>query len=306
MFVIFCSIARSLVSCFTIGKDIEVDMLASIEKLKGYEPDLLRRTESSIWDYYDMLLCYAEYEQPELVQERTITYEDMNSVNLTGIRKRFGIHKLSENDDEIKYLAYLKKMAYENLHFRGNTLKDRSYDSLSVEDMICTAKQEGYALNCRYISHIFCQILLSVGFKARWVVCLPMDLMNSECHCVTEVYIKALNKWVIADAALGTFYFGEKGEMLNLYEMRKLYINRKVPVIVVERAEDAKEIQLYWIKNIFRFRFTKYNGTNALQCEQHYWGVNPKGFKLNDKSYTDRYCKIKTDITYCNDVISFW
>lgn len=283
-----------------------IGMIANIERLRGYELDLLKRTESSIWDYYNVLLAYPNYEIYDIIHERSIVYEDVNSANMTNIRKQMGFHKLRVNEDEIKYLTYLKKSAFEILHFEGKTLKDRIYDGLSVQEIVSASKQDGFALNCRYISHIFCQILLSVGFKARWVVCLSSDLMNRECHCVTEVYINDLNKWIIADAALGAFYFNEKGQMLNLYEMRKLYTNGKMPIIVANRMKEAEELQLYWMKNIFRFRFIKYNGTEALKGKQHYWGLNPKGFEMIDKSYTDICTKKEVDIKYSNDARAFW
>ncbi len=54
------------------------------------------------------------------------------------------------------------------------------------------------------------QLLLALGFKARWVMCLPMDLRDDECHCVTEVYSKELEKWIVVDAAFDLFYFNKK------------------------------------------------------------------------------------------------
>ena len=280
-------------------------MLANVDKLKNYEFSSFIKTESSIWDYYNMLIHYADYESYDLIQEKIIIYENVNSQNLINIREQMNLNILDKNDDEIKYLGYLKKIAYEKLHFEGNQLKDKRYDILSVQDIITTSKYEGFSLNCRYISHIFCQILLSVGFKARWVVCLPIDLNNTECHCVTEVYINKLQKWIVVDAAFGAFYFNEKGELLNLYEMRNLYISGSMPIIVANDMENVKELQLYWMKNLFRFKFITYNGTNALQNEQHYWGLNTKEFKMNNKKYIDKY-KTKVEIVYSNDARAFW
>ena len=281
-------------------------MLKNVDKLKKCEIEYLMKTEGSIWDYFEMLKKYSDFENCNSISPRIIAYEDVNSPNLVDIRKQMNLDILKEGDDEIKYLIFLKKYAYDMLNFEGKSLNQKTYDNLSFSEIINDARNKGYALNCRYISYIFCQMLLSVGFKARWVVCLSSDLYNNECHCVTEVYVNKLKKWVVVDASFGTFYFGERGELLNLYEMRNLYVNGKMPILVADDSKHVKNIQLYWIKNIFRFRFIAYNGTNALKKEQLYWGLNPKGFKMRDKSYYERDSEVKVSINYFNNAKMVW
>ena len=135
---------------------------------------------------------------------------ELNSPGLVKIKERWNLTSIMGTGSDIKKILRLKKWAYDLLCFKGNPLCSRRYDSLDCFDIIDTAKREGYSLNCRYISLIFTQILLSVGYKARWVSCLPMELNYNECHCVTEVYVEEYRKWIVIDLALGLLYFNKK------------------------------------------------------------------------------------------------
>ena len=92
------------------------------------------------------------------------------------------------------------------------------------------------------------------------------------------------------------------------YEMAGVYYQEKRWQHYCQGTQDrsVKNIQLYWIKNIFRFRFIAYNGTNALKKEQLYWGLNPKGFKMRDKSYYEIDSEVKVSINYFNNAKMFW
>ena len=226
-------------------------------------------------------------------------FEKKESENLVSLNRLFSINEIIGTGSELEKISRLKKWATNYFHFDGKQLPGRIYDETSCYDLVITAKKEGYALNCRYISLIFTQILLSAGFRARWVICNSMDLRDTECHCVTEVYIDQIGKWIVVDPALGLFYFNKKGELLNLIEMRKMIAKGEKIRFCSDSIEHTKIIQLYWLKNIFRFSFCLSNKVDML-CAPHveYACLNPEKFEMVDRTIITSTGKISYKYYY--------
>jgi hypothetical protein len=196
-----------------------------------------KNAEFSIEDDLRYLKLFPDYEQMDndKITEPKFTF-DFNSTGIMKIRNEWKISDIMGSGTEIQRLDRLKNWAFDFLCFSGKKLESRPYEYLNCFDIIQSAKKDGYSLNCRYISLIFTQILLAAGFKARWVSCLPMELNYCECHCVSEVFIEELNKWIVVDVALNLFYFNKRGEILNLYEIRQ-HILRNEPFSKIFNVE---------------------------------------------------------------------
>lgn len=258
----------------------------SFDEIYGnYTLPYYRNTIYSSKDDFRFLKKYSSYTNDSCNDTRIQFYfESKSSSNLLQLNKFYGIDKIMGYGNEIQRLTRLKTWATAYLHFEGKPLQERIYDSFSCSETIGRAKKDGYALNCRYISLIFTQFLLSAGFRARWVICNSMDLRDTECHCVTEVFIEDLNKWIVVDAALGHFYFNKKGEFLGLTEMRQQIAAGENIQIYSKSLEYKRTIQLYWLKNIFRFSFAVSNKFNMLNSPNiDYACLNPQGFVMEDR-----------------------
>ena len=139
----------------------------------------------------------------------------------------FGLKKINEIDNELTKLSMLNKWAYKYFHSDGEPIKDRRYDGLNIFDLFLQSKNENKSLNCRYISMIFTQILSSLNFYSRWIIIKPHDINDCECHCLTEVYVFSLKKWIALDPSFGLIYFDKKGTPLNCLELRMNIIQGK-------------------------------------------------------------------------------
>ena len=179
--------------------------------------------EYDISDDLYFLRFFSEYNNWK-TDKCNILYENKNTVGLNSIRSFFKLDPLIIKNNQLKTILNIKKYASDILHFAGEKIFDRKYDNLNCFDLLNLAKKEGKSLNCRYITSVFTQMLLSIGYKARWVSCHSMDIRDKECHCVCEVYIDSLKKWIVCDPSFNCLYFNKKGNILNLYEMRKLII----------------------------------------------------------------------------------
>lgn len=243
--------------------------------------------EYSIEDDYYFLNFFKEYDNSEHIIK--FFFENHLSLELKKIYNFFNLNLIVGEESELNKLAKLKRWAVDNLSSKGKNLTSRLYDDLNVIEIVEQSKKDGYSLNCRYISYVFMQLVLSLGFKARWVMCLPMDLRDDECHCVTEVYSKELQKWIVVDAAFDLFYFNNKGIPINLEEMRKMLIKENKLKFLSPNKEFSYFVQNYWKKNIFRFKYLINNKSNALASRLiEYACLNPKDFILKNKEFKIR------------------
>lgn len=266
-----------------------------------------KNAEYSIEDDLRYLKLYSEYDHVENEKVHKLKFSfDFNSPGIRLIKEKWDLERVMGAGSELQKITRLKKWAYELLCFDGKKLESRRYEMLNCFETILLAQKEGYSLNCRYISLIFTQILLAAGFKARWVSCLPMELNYCECHCVSEVFIEELKKWVVVDAAFNLLYFDKNGNILNLLEIKKHILNNEPFRIQSIRKGQFQYIWEYWTRHVFRFKFILENHYNMLSLSNKtFVFLNPKGFLVDDKEIIHSGNSITKFIHFYNDKL-FW
>jgi len=241
-------------------------------------------SEYCIEDSLYFLRMFSKYDSNCASIIHQFTYECEKSKNLLHIRQSLEIDKIMGDRNEIERILQLLKWSKSYLKFSGKVLQSRRYDDCDFFELTIKARNEGYSLNCRYISLLFTQILLAAGFKARWVVCLPMALEYRECHCVTEVFIEMCNKWIIVDASFNLVYFDKKGNLLNLLEMRNIIIKGE-KFRVINTPNHFDELWDCWTSHIFRFKYLLNSGYNMhLSKNKIYAFLNPINYIIKDKT----------------------
>ena len=116
----------------------------------------------------------------------------------------------------------------------------------------------------RYESLLFTYVLLALGYKARWVTCMPIDMQYSSCMYVTEVFLSQLKKWVAIDICNNCIYYNKQGVVLNIFEMRKHILEENN--IIVYNLDEKINDKLYelWASYLFRFKYILNNEINML------------------------------------------
>ncbi len=163
----------------------------------------------------------------------------------------------------------------------GNAISTDNFHALSV----LRETQTDYVSNCFITANVLQDCFLSMGYKARMVRCLPLDLRYNECHCITAAYVEQYHKFIIFDAGMGGCYVDSKGTLLSIPEMRELIIYQKTFYIRSIGDIDSKELAKYWAKNLVRFQShmnIKYG--NEMKGEKKVLvTLNPATLVLNDK-----------------------
>jgi hypothetical protein len=100
-----------------------------------------------------------------------------------------------------------------------------------------------------------------MGFRARFITCMPKDSLGTDpdCHVINTVFIPSLNKWIWVDPTNDAYVMNEKGELLGVEEVRRRLVAHQ-PLIVNpdanwnHRSAVTKEYYLdyYMSKNLYR------------------------------------------------------
>lgn len=251
------------------------------------------------------LKFFSTYDESKCEQRLQFFFENSNSKELMNLSQTLNLKSVIGFGDELQKLIRLKKYANDILSFDGKFLRSREFEYMNSLEIISSAKKLGFSLNCRYKSFIFTQMLLSLDYKARWVRCLPFDLRTSDAHCVTEVYIESLRKWIVVDCAFNMFYFSSEGMLLNLIEMRECLSSEKPIKFLTSNKENIDYIKKYWTQNVFRFSYLSDLSSKSIKEKNYiFYNLNPKDYQLKNTSYSTG--KGFEKILYYYDINNFY
>lgn len=180
-----------------------------------------------------------------------------SSKNLAALRSAYNIDSIAGSGSELSRIANV-------LHWVHGVVKyDGQHDEpegLSTLEMVELCKREGRGLHCGALAWVLADCLQSIGVKARQVVCLPKDTLDTECHSIVAVYSDSLRKWLWADPTNDAYVMDDRGVALSIDEVRDRLI-RGLPLVLNADASfggeplDAEQyLYNYMAKNLYRFR----------------------------------------------------
>jgi hypothetical protein len=167
------------------------------------------------WEY--------DYEENSLLN--SYTYSSPESPDLLVIKEKFKLDSVAGNGNEITRITNLLLWVNKNFKYDG-TKNTPAFKTIS-ELMVKCEKGEG-TLHCGAMAWVMKDCYLSMGFKARQVVCFPKDSTDFECHSTIAVYSEDLQKWLFMDPSNCAYAMNSKNEIMSFEELRKAMVNDKI------------------------------------------------------------------------------
>ena len=176
------------------------------------------------WGDYKQILKDAQpyYSglHPEGIRFR---YMAPNNPDLVQLREQFKLDSVAGAGDEISKIKNLLHWIHEAVPHDGNSYNPEIKNTAAIIEL---CKKENRGVNCRMMAQMLTEVYLAMGFKARFVTCMPKNLV-SDCHVITTVYSNTLNKWLWVDPTFDLFVMDENGTMLSIAEVRERIRNDK-------------------------------------------------------------------------------
>lgn len=244
-----------------------------------------RETLKEEKDFRYILANAAEYCHESKLPE--FKYMPANDTNLVKIRKHFNLDSVAGNGDELSKIKNLLSFVHNLVRHDG---QHRVVPAGSIE-LVDFCNKNGSGLNCRFMAHVLNEFYLAMGFKSRYVTCMP-KVYISDCHVINAVWSDTLKKWLWVDPTFDAFVADENGTMLSIQEVRER-LRKNEPLVLNDYAnwnnknKQTKEyyLEIYMAKNLYILECNVYSGYNpeAEGKDYSFVGLYPTGFEPYNK-----------------------
>lgn len=144
-------------------------------------------------------------------------YADPNDRDLVRVREYFNLDSIAGSGDELSKIRNLMHWVHNVVRHDGSS---RNPTSRNAIDLIEVCRKENRGINCRMMAQVLNECYLAMGFKSRFVTCMPRKMVN-DCHVINVVYSATLDKWVWVDPTFDAYVVDENGVMLSIQEVRE-------------------------------------------------------------------------------------
>lgn len=293
-------------------KDTDLDFIRQSKEFK----QIIAPTRE-IGDYLYILKKAGQYNLAEKRGLPKFTYQSMDNPNLVALRKAFNLDSIAGDGNEVSKILNLCHWIHELIPHDGGNGNPVVKNALS---MINECKSKKGTLNCRGLATVLNECYLAMGFKSRFVTCLPKDSLkvDPDCHVINMVYSNDLQKWLWVDPTFDAYVMNEKGELLSIPEVRERLINNK-PLLINPTANWNRKnsqnvddyLYHYMAKNLYMIESpisSEFDTETRVKGKQvTYMKLIPTAYFEKDlKAVTKKHDNIEL-ITYkTNDQSLFW
>ena len=207
--------------------------------------------------FLDRLKQARKYNYSDRREIPRFEYQRSDDSNLVILRRAFNLDSIAGTGGEELKIINLMHWIHALIPHDGNHENPTIKNAMS---MIRECKRDARGLNCRGLATVLNECYLSLGFKSRFVTCMPKDSIFDDCHVINMVYLEGAKKWIWMDPTNNAYVMNEKGELLSIQEVRERLITNQ-PVLLNpdanwnNRQSATKEDYLYnyMAKNLYRF-----------------------------------------------------
>lgn len=272
---------------YWIQEDSDLD---NIRNEAGYLTQLSRLKE--IGDYKVILKRFPEYSDTKFNIPQ-ITYQ--SATELSNFKTKYKLDSIAGSGDEFSKMLNLMSWVHNTVRHDGSS-SNPTYKS--ADSLITICKRQNRGVNCRMLATILNEAYLAMGFKSRFVTCMPKGNDFDDCHVINSVYSTQYNNWIWIDPSFEVYVMDENNIPLSIQEVRERLINDK-PLKLSEKLNwngksysggEKRYLHQYMAKNLYRFSTpavscsgyeTKLRGNSYI--ELYPLGYNPNNYKLGKK-----------------------
>lgn len=230
--------------------------LNSVRNDKRFKESLARMQEK--YDYGYILKKAGTYHNGTESAYPVFAYQPASAAPLVALKQRFNLDSIAGPGDDTARMKRLLLWVHNRIKHDGGSDNPKQRNAA---DLIEVCDQEKRGVNCRMLATVLRDVYQAEGYPARMVTCMPKDTADNDCHVITVVWSKVLNKWVWMDPTFNAYVRDDKGLLLNIEEVRERLIkgqplllnedanwNNKTKETKAEYLDYYMSKNLYWIK----------------------------------------------------------
>lgn len=216
-------------------------------------------------------------------QAITINY-DLKNPN-EDIISKYKIDRIAGDGTDFERSIRLLNWLCDHVYHYGYYDNHVGRDGLKLLDYAFD-KGENRGINCRALSIILTECLLSVGIKARTVSMVPLSPYDGDNHVICEFYDEVRSKWVMIDPTFNLYLTDKDNNPLSILEIRNILADRKDVFLSKEANYNGKEVEVdeittYYGKNMFSLEVYEHQGRCSEELDNNRLiNIVPKGFDV--------------------------
>lgn len=234
---------------------------------------------------YDMLVLLQQsgsYQDDHKDSLPGFNYQVAGHHNLKAVKAYFNLDSVAGKGDEVSKLVNIMLFVSRSIKYDGSNWALCEFDAI---DFYNYYKTTGKGINCRHMAMTLNEMYLAMGFKSRFVTCMPKDRNDPDCHVINCVYSETLNKWLWMDASHGIYVMDEHNNMLSIEEVRTRLRNNQ-PLQLNKETGRTKDWyldyymakNLYWIQCTNQSRFNTESRYRPADKDLRYIALTPTGY----------------------------
>ena len=203
----------------------------------------------------EVLRQYPDFGKTAPEDYKTFTYSAPDDSNLVKLREEYKLDSVAGDGNEIARITNL-------LHWASTIVKheDRnpSPDPANALNIIKFCKENNRGVCCRMKAILLNDVYLAMGFESRYIICMPADTTDPDCHVINMVYSDSLDKWLNMDPSFDAYFMDSARNILSIAEIRQVMIDGDSLILNDEinyngATRSILQHKSYMAKNLFRF-----------------------------------------------------
>jgi len=238
-------------------------------------------------DYKYILQHAGGYQPADTAGLPHFEYEPASNGRLKNIKNLFNLDSIAGQGNEISKILHLLAWVHNTIKHDGSNYALCEFDAI---DFYNYHKATGQGINCRGLAITLNECYLAMGFKSRFIMCMPKDENDQDCHVINSVYSETLKKWLWIDPTFNAYVKDENGIFLSIAEVRERLIDNR-PLVLNSDANwnnqnpQTKEEYLdsYMAKNLYWIQcpaVSKFNVESRYRNNKEtYISIHPPGYE---------------------------
>jgi len=156
------------------------------------------------------------------------TYQPASAAPLRHLREKYNLDSVAgQGTDTSRVIRLLNWFHRQVPH--GDV---RNLQVLTAENIIDTYRAKKIPQGCYGLAISMNEILLSIGFASRIVICFSNHYPAPQGgHVINTVFIPSLDKWIYIDPQENAYLKDENGHMLSIAEVRERLV-KSLPIVL--------------------------------------------------------------------------
>ncbi|TSJ39937.1 transglutaminase-like domain-containing protein [Fluviicola chungangensis] len=194
-------------------------------------------------DYIGKLKKAAKYNTADVRTVPEFTYQDSSNTHLKALREKYNLDSIAGDAGEFNQIINLMHWIHNLVRHDG---QHGNPENKNADELIKACSDGSRGLNCRGLAISLNECYLAMGFKSRYVTCMPKELEFDDCHVINMVYSEWLQKWVYMDPTNNAYVMDEKGTLLSIEEVRQRLIDGRT--LIVNPDANWNNEQFVWLE----------------------------------------------------------